>query len=81
MPRDRATKWRRDDARDGFYVNQSAVPTLVAESRAEGMEVAAKRNGLLGIGPFPTEDRVTPTHPAPANTGDHARWARRFSVG
>lgn len=50
------------ELRDGFYVNLGiGLPTLVANYVPENMEVwLQSENGLLGIGPFPTEGEVDP---------------------
>uniref|UniRef100_UPI0035B42E15 CoA transferase subunit B n=1 Tax=Hylemonella sp. TaxID=2066020 RepID=UPI0035B42E15 len=50
------------ELQDGFYVNLGiGMPTLVANFVPADMEVwLQSENGMLGIGPFPTEDQVDP---------------------
>ena len=48
------------ELRDGYYVNLGiGIPTLVANYVPDEIEVwLQSENGMLGIGPFPTEDEV-----------------------
>jgi len=50
------------ELQDGFYVNLGiGLPTMVANYVPTDIEVwLQSENGLLGIGPFPTEDEVDP---------------------
>lgn len=50
------------ELRDGYYVNLGiGLPTLVANYVPPGLDVwLQSENGLLGIGPFPTEQTIDP---------------------
>src|SRR5688500_5752822 len=60
LTRDQIVKRAAQELRDGFYVNLSiGMPTLVANNIPPGMEVILQsENGILGLGPFPTDDEV-----------------------
>jgi len=60
--RDLMAKRAAKELRDGYYVNLGiGIPTAVANFIPPGINVTLQsENGLLGIGPFPTEDKVDP---------------------
>ena len=59
-PRERIVRRAALELCDGYYVNLGiGMPTLVANHVPEGMDIVLhSENGLLGMGPFPTEDAV-----------------------
>lgn len=60
--RERIAKRAEKEINDGDYVNLGiGMPTFVANFISDNKQVVLQsENGLLGIGPYPTEDQVDP---------------------
>jgi 3-oxoacid CoA-transferase len=60
--RELMAKRAAQELRDGYYVNLGiGIPTLVANYIPSNINVTLQsENGLLGIGPFPPDDKVDP---------------------
>jgi 3-oxoacid CoA-transferase subunit B len=60
LTREQIAKRVARELRDGFYVNLGiGIPTLVSNFVPPGIDVVLQaEDGMLGIGPYPTEDEV-----------------------
>lgn len=62
LDREQLARRAAQELREGYYVNLGiGIPTLVANYIPAGMSVwLQSENGLLGLGPYPTEAEVDP---------------------
>lgn len=62
LTREQIAKRIAQEIKDGYYVNLGiGIPTLVANYIPQNIQVMLQsENGLLGMGPYPTQDTVDP---------------------
>jgi 3-oxoacid CoA-transferase subunit B len=60
--RERIARRIASELRDGYYVNLGiGMPTAIANYVPSGMDIILQsENGMLGVGPYPTESEVDP---------------------
>ena len=62
LTRDQIAARAAQELRDGYYVNLGiGIPTMVSNYVPKGIDVVLQsENGMLGIGPYPTEAELDP---------------------
>lgn len=61
MTREQIAQRAAQEIEDGFYVNLGiGIPTMVANFIGDKKVYLQSENGLLGIGPYPTESEIDP---------------------
>ena len=60
LTREQIARRAAREIKDGYYVNLGiGIPTLCANYVPDGVEMMLhSENGLLGVGPYPTEDEL-----------------------
>jgi len=62
VKRERIVRRAAKELKDGMYVNLGiGIPTLCPNFMDKGVDITLQsENGILGLGPFPTEDELDP---------------------
>jgi 3-oxoacid CoA-transferase subunit B len=61
LTREQIAQRAAEEIKDGFYVNLGiGIPTMVANYIGGKQVMLQSENGLLGIGPYPTDEKVDP---------------------